>query len=628
MSEAFQYIPPSPKVSQPQTLEQPFINMAGNALSGVRSVGDAMVQGWQNAPTFLTPYGQAQVDKYSPYIGGPITHTLNGLTAGVNAIYRGGQEQLVQLANGIVVPALQKIPGIENVLTPAALGRDLASVPDAFAGSPNQFSGYPTSTRPLVGAPVKAAPEAAVGFEHPRDYYSAPEPVTAPAVTEGAATVPSESTVGAKATPSEDAAMTNSQMKAARYQAESDQILEMRKRSTEPSVDTTPYVEGYQPTKAEWSGDPNVAVQQRVDLANGDGLARKTILDTNNADALQNHFDQVAGSPVQKETMEAARDAQAKVDTQQAFTNKASVDVEKPAPGSDTAIVPRINEILDGPDGKTPAVEKALNTVLDKLKDRKGDFETDPAQIYGVRDMVNKMLSKAYRVENPTSIDAEPHLMEIKKLLDDKIEEGAPGYNVFRQNYAQASVPIDAMNYLQDARAGLFRGGLNFGKYETFMTNLAKARNRDGFHISQSISPDQMNGLTDLGFNLARKARENAMGRVAGSNTFQNSVAAGGLPVKNVAEHMGGALAGLAAHGAVNTAGEMIAPGLGYQANALLTMGQMARSANKAQRAAKAQVMAKEAAEAAAAKAKEDRINSYFEPPPGIGHNGGPPMEP
>lgn len=100
-----------------------------------RTVG-AVREGWEGGSHPLTPAYEAAVDEGGPvgrYIVNPALRALTGVPA---ALFRGGQQAVMETANQIV-------PGT---------GRDLAAIPEAFAGTP-QLMPHPQRLSPPQTAP-------------------------------------------------------------------------------------------------------------------------------------------------------------------------------------------------------------------------------------------------------------------------------------------------------------------------------------------------------------------------------------------------------------------------------------------------------------------------------------------
>lgn len=347
---------------------------------------------------------------------------------------------------------------------------------------------------------------------------------------------PTPNSVGASATPTSLTAMNPREAAASQATAENYRLA----NPLTGGPDATIYVPGTKPTLAEVSADPTVSQQHKVtEQAPGNQVAFEARQAQNNEARLQ-YLDESYGTPTMNNRLIEARDEQAAKDLATAFGNKKATD---PQPVAD-----QINDILAGPDGKISAVRSALGKVRANLTDAKGNLETDPEVLYGVRQDVVNMLGKNARSADPTLRDAARQLTAVKDALDATIEQGAPGYQQYLQNYAAASRPIDVNNLLLEARPGLTNGAdrmLTFQKFDRFMRDIVSDRQANGTNAAKSIPDETMDRLWNIHADLARK-QNLTLGDARGSPTSMMQRAVGaGLSV--------------AAHGAAG----YIAPGAG-----------------------------------------------------------------
>jgi hypothetical protein len=183
-----------------------------------------------------------------------------------------------------------------------------------------------------------------------------------------------------------------------------------------------------------------------------------------------------------------------------------------------------ISSILDNPrDRENTAVQQYVKPLLDRLQDQDGNLKADPEQLYGLREDITRMLSKTARAETPTLDHVSGQLQTIKGALDDVIEEGAPGYQQYLQNFAAASKPIDEMQTLQDYRPKLTdaSGNMTLGRFTTMMKNIVSDRQAGGVNQAKSISDDTMERLDNIHSDLKRLGNID-LGKPRGSDTAQN----------------------------------------------------------------------------------------------------------
>ncbi len=278
-------------------------------------------------------------------------------------------------------------------------------------------------------------------------------------------------------------------------------------------MDKTEYVKGVVPTAAEVSGDADVAAHQKYVLQTpGEAEATRKQVTANN-EARIDHFDDLAGTPTIVNRMKEVRGAQRDADLAAAWQNKSPVDAQP--------VVDQIDAVLAGPQGKLSAVKTNLTKVRDLLYNADGMLETDPEVVYGARREVATMLGKAAQQEKPTLKDAAAQLGDVRTALDQTIEKGAPGYQQYLKNYAEASKPIDMRELLLDARPGLLGGAdrmMNFQRIDRLMRDIVSDRQAAGANPAKSIDEATMEGLWNLHSDLKR-ATNIDLGKPRGSDT-------------------------------------------------------------------------------------------------------------
>lgn len=162
------------------------------------------------------------------------------------------------------------------------------------------------------------------------------------------------------------------------------------------------------------------------------------------------------------------------------------------------------------------AIKEARKSLVAETK-----FQTDPAQLYGVRDEIRNMLSSKMALANPGAQQASRELLAIRKILDRSIEKAAPGFQDYLAKYAAGSKPIDAQQFLQSVNIADANGIIQLGKVQAAIRNIEKLQKARGANQAKSIAPAQMEVLYKIRDDLLRANRQN-LGRSAGSNTRQN----------------------------------------------------------------------------------------------------------
>jgi len=290
---------------------------------------------------------------------------------------------------------------------------------------------------------------------------------------------------------------------------------QQRLMTTPQPGDAREYVPGVKPTKAEIELAPSVSRESK-------GLRqefREGFTDKEKADNELYHdfYDTRAGTPTIVERMDRERAAQAEKDLAETWRNKRDADA---SPLLDVA-----NQIKASPDGRRPVVRNAIDSVVKELYDANGNLLTDPEQLYGVRKHLGDLLSKEAARDNPMAVRATANLKQLQRTLDGVIEEAAPGFGQYLRNFSEASKPIDVMERLQKAKAGLTNGAdrvITFGKFDRLMKDLVAERADPDMTLPAKHIPDEVMGeLFDMHHSLARSASDQELAKTRGSDTSQ-----------------------------------------------------------------------------------------------------------
>ena len=236
-------------------------------------------------------------------------------------------------------------------------------------------------------------------------------------------------------------------------------------------------------------------------------------------------------------------------------------------PSDSKPVVDWIDGILSSPAGQVGPVRQNLATIRGQLTQMGPDgvpvYETNPAQLAGIRDNLSHLLSSTSESGRTAQQYASKELTGLKGQLDDAIEQGAPGFKDYLSQYAAASKPIDQQKFLQ---------GLGFNEPKDFTANKVDSaidraenqRNSGGAKDAKSLTDDQMQFLYNLREDLRRSQQSDYGKRYIGSSTVQNlatssmmdrlgipAAVVGGLATKNPL--LGAGLAGVRfLHGAQN----------------------------------------------------------------------------
>lgn len=305
------------------------------------------------------------------------------------------------------------------------------------------------------------------------------------------------------------------------------------------AVNAAELVPGSAPTLAEATANPGVSTLQRV-IADRNPNEFSAVSAQNNT-ARQEAMQNLIGTPADIESAAAARALSANQQITQVFTGAQPVNSQP--------IVDTIDGILNGPSGKRDAVKQVLNNIRSKLVNGpdittttppsrildangnpivvggssiKPNLETDPETIYNsVRKQIGDLLDTKMATSNPSGLQASRELLQVRDALDAELSKAAPGFDNYLQSYAQASQPINAMQYLQGLGLTDSKGNLTLQKVQTAINNIGKLQQAAGTNNAKSVTADQLTALKGLRDDLLRQTNT-SLGRSAGSNTYQN----------------------------------------------------------------------------------------------------------
>jgi hypothetical protein len=132
------------------------------------------------------------------------------------------------------------------------------------------------------------------------------------------------------------------------------------------------------------------------------------------------------------------------------------------------------------------------------------------------------MLDKLSSVDKPGAKRAEGQLMQLKRVIDDVIEGGAPGFKQLMAEHAEAMGPVNAQKFLQGQRNSLGEAGGMFthAKFQGFMRRVVDAIDGKVQTGAEHLSQEQLNGLFEIRDFYRRQESAFRMGRARGeSNT-------------------------------------------------------------------------------------------------------------
>lgn len=165
-----------------------------------------------------------------------------------------------------------------------------------------------------------------------------------------------------------------------------------------------------------------------------------------------------------------------------------------------------------------------IDNALKIVKSGGIKLQSDPAQLYGIRQSVTDMLSPMAHGTGSDARLASSELLDITKSLDDAIEKGAPGYKDYMAKFAEMSKPANAMEFLQSLNLTDSKGNVTLGKVTNALTKLERDSNKSGVQNSKAVTDAQRQMLHNLHADLLR-SQNISLGKSIGSNTVQNAMA-------------------------------------------------------------------------------------------------------
>jgi hypothetical protein len=428
-------------------------------------------------------------------------------------------EQLVPAPS--FVPPGSRIPALPQLHALLAADNQVAAnkpsfIPPDATQPPNPLTGM-SGIVPSFGELFAARPVADAGL--------VPQSVGAAASRQG--------------TPLDQIALSNTDMKANRYQAEMNELL-----APPSSGDRNIYVPGSLPTLAEYSGDPEISQQENLIRQRnpsafiGDG---KRLTENNTARVAE--FENQTPSRTALDMMRDDRNAQWEADSKGILPNAQPADL---SPAMDWVE----GQLADPKIQENDAVRNVLQDFSSRLVDENGDLKTDPAAVWGIHDNIQNQLAKAKDPLNATGAEkyAFNELMQAKSLVDGALNTATGNqFQTALDNYTKASQAINAGEELESFRPKLTNasGAIMGDRFHKFVVDLAARRGDPGIDPAMSISDDTMRSLMNIDNDLKR-AGLIKLGAAAGSPT-----------------NLLGALAGRMGLGAAHMVAGHLAPGIG-----------------------------------------------------------------
>lgn len=284
--------------------------------------------------------------------------------------------------------------------------------------------------------------------------------------------------------------------------------------TAENLANSSEIVPGSQPTTAQASRDPGLLIAERgIAASSPQAAAAFAQRGSQQNTARTVLLNSMAGDESTLAQAQASRDATTAPMREGAFSAKQPIDM---AP-----VEAKIESILQSPVGKRETVANAMEWLRSRVAGI-----TDPEELYAIRQDVGDVLGGKLQGEKANLRLASGQLVDVRKIMDDVIESGAPGFKGYLKEYAGQSRPIDQMEALQGLRAKVTNAGTDAATGENLLSaaKFSNAmRNPDSrAALKKTLTPEQFSAVESISADLDRAALSASAGKSAGSNTTQN----------------------------------------------------------------------------------------------------------
>lgn len=288
------------------------------------------------------------------------------------------------------------------------------------------------------------------------------------------------------------------------------------------NINTTQFVNGSEPTMAEATGNPGIAQLQDT-LQNYHSTPYSNRQEANKL-ARNNVFEDVAGTPQDREAAELQRATMAEA----ALGNPdKGIPSQIFMPGQVADVAPvhaKIDEILASPTGMEPSVVKGMAVAKKILQGTRDTPPTGPETLYHSIRKGLDYLEKGNNGEAPEAKNAAKQIRKVKQELDKVIEAAAPGYTKYQKDFASASGPIDAMEWLQGLNIKDQEGNITLSKVQSQLRNINKIKGTTGLSKAKHLTTTQIATLENIRDDLLRE-KNLYKGKAYGSQTHQREMA-------------------------------------------------------------------------------------------------------
>ena len=346
-----------------------------------------------------------------------------------------------------------------------------------------------------------------------------PQPASQPAATAPPQPAPAAA-AGAQVTPAAELGMTPAEEAAYRSTAEGNKLLEPQ----EPGIrDEKQYLTGERINEAEASQDVETARRLKSLRQQTPALDAQMTADENfNNNLRYNAINNAIPGRVQIQAAEAARTQAMQTAEPQVFSGPNVTDANT------QPIVQDIQDILNDPKNRqNTQLRQYVRPLIDRLVNPDGTPKiTDPRELWGWRQDVQHLTSKAAQIGDPNLSRVSGILGKVLDTTDNQIEAAAPGYKAqLRDEYRTRSREIDAMTALNDERFKLFdsQNVPNYNAVQGLMRRITDARQEaDPYEPFTHVQQDTLDKLWDIRDTMRRSRAADRLAAPKGSPTAQN----------------------------------------------------------------------------------------------------------
>jgi hypothetical protein len=203
-------------------------------------------------------------------------------------------------------------------------------------------------------------------------------------------------------------------------------------------------------------------------------------------------------------------------------------------------VLDSIDRLLSKPDNAGKISQGALNEVRSRIAQFAPDGQIDARALYAIRKDINDTLSGKLQGEAGNMKLASGQLVEVKKIIDQAIDQASrrvsgstllPGaasgprasWQGYLDEYTQRSIPINQMEKLDEVMKSISTGTVD--KTGNAVLSAAKLNNllrNQAQELQKTLSPEQLDLLRRMASDLNASQLAATSGKAVGSNTVQN----------------------------------------------------------------------------------------------------------